>query len=228
MAAVTVREPDPAPAPAPADAPPTLDALVDRVLGGAQGAWAGLAEAIHAEVLGLCRRRRWGAGSPHAADLHREVALSVLEKVHAGDYAALRGWAAARDRYPGARFAAWLGVVASNARVDLQRAQPDAVRRRDGAGRRTDAIATEELGDEHAAAALDPARAAELARVVRAIAADDFPADQRAALALWLRGHDSAAIAAELALASGAAADKLLHAARERLRRAVHRGGPRD
>jgi hypothetical protein len=226
---VTARDPaDPARAPADGGgAAPDLDALVDRVLAAAPGAWAQLAEAVHAAVLALCRRRRRGAGSPHAADLHREVALRVLEKLHAADYAALRGWAAARDRYPGARFAAWLGVVASNARIDQERASPDAVRRRDGAGRRTEAIATEGLSDEHAAGALDPARTAELVRVVRAIAADDFPADQREALALWLRGHDAAAIAAELGLAGAAAAEKLLHAARERLRRAVHRGGPR-
>lgn len=218
MAAVTAR------APAPADAVATPDALVDRVLAGTPGAWAQLAEAVHAQVLDACRRRRWAAGSPHAADLHREVALRVLEKLHANDYAALRAWAAARDRYPDARFAAWLGAVASNVQVDQLRASPDFVRRRDGARRRTEAIATGELGDQ-AAATLDPARAAELARVVRALSADDFPAAQRAAIALWLRGHDRDAIAAELGLGSPAAAEKLLHAARERLRRAVRRPG---
>ncbi|HTJ45846.1 MAG TPA: hypothetical protein VL463_27270 [Kofleriaceae bacterium] len=208
--------------PAPIAEPP--EALVDRVLAGAPGAWASLAEAVHAEVLDVCRRRRWGAGSPHAADLHREVALRVLEKLHGNDYAALRAWAAARDRYPDARFGAWLGAVASNAQIDQLRASPEFARRRDGAARKTDAIATAELGD-HASTAIDPARAAEIARVVRALAADDFPAEQRAAIALWLRGHDARAIAGELGLAGADAADKLLHAARERLRRAVRRPG---
>ena len=222
VTAVTARAPD-----APELLAATDASLVDRVLVGAPGAWAALAEAVHAQVLEVCRRRRWGAGSPHAADLHREVALRVLEKLHASDYAALRAWAAARDRYPDARFAAWLGAVASNALVDQVRASPDFVRRRDGSSRRTEAVATSPLG-EHAAASIDPPRAAELARIVRVIAADDFPADQRAALALWLRGHDAAAIAVELGLGSAVAAEKLLHAARERLRRAIHRSGGRD
>jgi len=219
VAAVTAR------APVPDAGVETPDALVDLVLGGAAGAWARLAEAVHAQVLDACSRRRWAAGSPHAADLHREVALRVLEKLHAGDYAALRAWAAARDRYPDARFAAWVGAVASNAFVDQLRASPDFVRRRDGAAaRRTDAIERGELPDGPAPAR-DPATAVDLARVVRALAADDFPADQRAAIALWLRGHDSAAIAAELGLGGAPAAERLLHAARERLRRAMRRPG---
>jgi DNA-directed RNA polymerase specialized sigma24 family protein len=223
VAAVTVRAPVPvAPPGAPAITP---ELLVDRVLGGEPGAWARLAESVHAQVLEVCSRRRWAAGSPHAADVHREVALRVLEKLHAGDYGALRAWAAARDRYPEARFAAWLGAVASNALIDQQRASPDFARRRDGAGRRTEAVAHVEL-EERAADTRDPATAVDLARVVRLLADEDFPADQRSAIALWLRGHDATAIAAELGLAGGAAAaDKLLHAARERLRRAMRRPG---
>ncbi len=220
MAAVTLR----APAPDVPDPAATPEALVDRVLAAEAGAWAKLAELAHGHVLGVCSRRRWAAGSPHAADLHREVALRVLEKLHAGDYAALRAWAAARDRYPDARFAAWLGAVASNAFVDQQRASPDFVRRRDGAGRRTDRVAHEELTDT-AAEARDPASAVDLARVLRVLAASDFPTDQRTAIALWLRGHDAVAIAAELGLAGAGAAEKLLHAARERLRRAMRRPG---
>lgn len=218
MAAVTARVIEPSPGAAPPET------LVDAVLAGTAGAWAQLAEAVHAQVLEACRRRRWFAGSPHAPDLHREVALRVLEKLHANDYAALRAWAAARDRYPGARFVAWLGAVASNAQIDQMRASPDFVRRRDGLARKTEAVATSELGD-HAGTSPDPARAAELARLVRMIAADEFPADQRSALALWLRGHDASAIATELGLADAPTADKLLHAARERLRRAVRRPG---
>ncbi|MCE9575172.1 MAG: sigma-70 family RNA polymerase sigma factor [Deltaproteobacteria bacterium] len=187
------------------DPPPTPEALVDQVLGGAPGAWGALAELVHGHILDLCRRRRWVANAPTAADLHREVALRVLEKLHAGDYAALRQWAAARDRYPDARFTAWLGAVASNALIDLTRRT------------RT----TEELAEEPAAIALAPGDAIDLARVVRALTHDQFPADQRTAIAMWLRGHDAAAIAAELGLGDSAAANRLLHAARERLRRAM-------
>jgi hypothetical protein len=189
------------------DPPPTPEALVDLVLIGSPGAWSALAELVHGHILDLCRRRRWAARTAHAADLHREVALRVLEKLHAGDYAVLRQWAAARDRYPDARFTAWLGAVASNALIDLTRTT------------RT----TDELGDEPAATALDPGDAVDLARVVRVLTADLFPADQRIAIAMWLRGHDAGAIATELRLVDAAAANRLLHAARERLRRALRR-----
>jgi DNA-directed RNA polymerase specialized sigma24 family protein len=183
-----------------------LDGLVDRVLARESAAWAALAEAVHPLVLAICKRRYYAPGSAHATDVHHEVALQVLERLHGDDFAALRQWAATRDRYPGARLSAWLGAVAANVLIDQLRASPEFARRRTARGR-------------------ELAGAADLAWIVRLIMDPAFPADQRTAIALWLRGHDAASIATEVRLDGAAAATRLLHAARERLRRAMRARG---
>lgn len=199
-----------------------LEPAIEATLAGAEGAWERLAVALHAEVLAICRRRRYGAGSPSVADVHRELAVRALERLRADDHAALRAWAAARARYPAAGFGAWLGTVVAHLFVDHQRGGPERVRRRRDGGRVLEAVTTVELAADGAVAAGDPALAAEVLRIARALCAPDFPADQRQAVALWLRGEPAEVIAAELGLADAAAAHRLLHAARERLRRRFH------
>ena len=202
-----------------------LVGLVDRVLARDPAAWSALAEAVHELVLVICKRRYYAAGSAHAVDVHHEVALQVLERLHGEDFAALRQWAAARDRYPGARLSGWLGAVASNVLVDQLRASPEFARRRTARGRELVAVDMQELATDTATDSHDPAGAADLARIVRLIMDPAFPADQRTAIGLWLRGHDAASIASQLDLDDAAAATRLLHAARERLRRVMRPHG---
>src|SRR5689334_20262860 len=112
-----------------------VEHAIGAVLDGAPDAWPALAELLHAQVLVICRRRRYAAGSSTTTDVHRGIALRALERLHAHDHAALREWAQARARYPESSFTAWLGAVVANLFVDHQRSSPDFVRRRTDGGR---------------------------------------------------------------------------------------------
>ena len=196
----------------------SLESLVDQVLGGDEAAWPRLAGAVHAEVLTICQRRRYAIASTSAGDIHREVAVRTLERLHRDGRQALRDWAETRARYPGAAFAAWLGVVVGHLFIDHQRGSPEFMRRRQDGRRVLTAVTSVELDDQ--AAGEDPARLVEVVRIARRLAEPDFPTQQREAVLRWLRGDDAAAIADALGLDGGPAqARRLLHAARERLRR---------
>ncbi len=206
--------------------PPSLESLIERVLGGDEAGWPPLAGALHAEVLAICRRRRYAAASASAGDIHREVAVRALERLNRDGRRALRDWAETRARYPSAAFGAWLGVVVGHLFIDHQRGSPEFVRRRQDGGRALVAVTVVEL-DDQLPGRDDPARLVELARIARLLADPSFPTQQREAVILWLRGEDVAAIATALGLDGGAAqARRLLHAARERLRRRFQEHGP--
>ena len=68
-------------------------------------------------------------------DLHRDVALAVLDRLHAEGFAALRRYAGSREVHPGTRFIPWLAVVVGNTFVDHLRALPEYQRRRISAAR---------------------------------------------------------------------------------------------
>jgi DNA-directed RNA polymerase specialized sigma24 family protein len=199
-----------------------LEHAIAAVLDGTPDAWPALAALLHEQVLAICRRRRYAAGSASMADVHRDLALRTLERLHVREHAVLREWSRARARYPDARFTAWLGAVVANLFIDHQRSSPDFVRRR-AEGRRTlEAVHATELDPDERVAEREPTIAVEVARIARALLEPEFPAMQRRAVAMWLRGEDADAIAAELQLSGPAEARRLLHAARERLRRRFH------
>jgi DNA-directed RNA polymerase specialized sigma24 family protein len=199
------------------------DARVDAVLRGIAGAWQALSWNLHAEVIGLCRRRRWTAPDVTPIDHHHDVALATIDRIAADDFRALRAFAAASARYAAASFPAWMTAVAASVHVDLCRRA--GVRRRDGDARRTEAVVAVELDEADGATAGDLSAHLDVARATAHVESPSFPAEQRAALAMWLRGESPAEIAAALGLPHAAAASRLLHAARERLRRWAHRGG---
>ena len=64
----------------------------------------------------------------------------------------------------------------------------------------------------------------ELRRILAAALDENFPDDQRRALLLWLHGNTATEIAEELSLSGSKQANKLLHAARQRLRRVFESG----
>ncbi len=197
-----------------------IDAAIDRVLAGDQLAWQRLMGQCHQLALAICQRRRFGGDMPQRDDLHRDIAERALDRLRAGDFAALRRYAETRDRHPTTRFVHWLAAVVGNTYIDVLRALPEYQRRRQAAARTLVRLEVRSLDGESADLdAGDPAAAAEIRRILAAIAEPDFPAEQRRALLLWLEGNSSAEIAEEMALAGPKDAARLLHAARERLRR---------
>jgi DNA-directed RNA polymerase specialized sigma24 family protein len=192
-----------------------------RVLVGDEQAWRELAARVHPAVLAVCRRRRLGAALSGADDLHRDVAAAVLERLRADGHAALRRFVDTRAKYPSTSFDRWLGVVVANAFVDQLRARPELQRRRREGGRELARIEVIPLVE--VAGGADVAAEVEVRRIVACLAEGDFPAGQRRALLLWLLGHTASEIAADLHLDGAQEAERLLHAARQRLRRRFER-----
>ena len=119
----------------------------------------------------------------------------------------------------------WLAVVVGNTYVDYLRSQPEYQRQRDESSRRLRRLPREVLDtDASVGESVDPLTVVEIRRIVDCVASDVFPQPQRIAITMWLRGNDAAEIAAELGLQGPDEGRKLLHAARQRLRRAVHGG----
>ena len=194
------------------------DELVDRLIAGEHDAWPAFIALVHPLVVMHCERRRYDRTVEDAA---RDVALRVIERLRAQDYAALRAYAAARASYASASFARWLGVLVHHAYVDHVRAQPDVQRERVAGGRRL--VRSERAPLDDAQGAMQPRREVEILRIARHL--EELPVANRHAFVLWLAGHSAGEIAQRLGLASDADANRLLHATRTRLRRLVHQGG---
>lgn len=205
------------------------DELVERLRRGDEGAWPELVAAVHPLVLAICRHRGYGRGGDDE-DTSREVALLVLERLRQRAFAALRAYADSREKYgDGTSFSRWLGVVVHNAHVDHVRARPETHRTRSGGGRglaQTDLALQPEMDPLAATEGGAELRGAEIIRVARLLEHGDFPPVGRQALLLWLTGHTPAEIARRLTLTDDDEARRVLHAARQRLRRLV-RGGTR-
>jgi RNA polymerase sigma factor (sigma-70 family) len=196
-----------------------LDRLIGLIIDGAADAWPPLVAIVHPLVLAICRRRRLGGGES-TEDMHRDVALRAIDRIQANDFAALRRYVATREIYAHASFSRWLAVVVGHTFVDYLRAQPEYQRVRQASARELVKIVVEPL-DESTTASADRSllQKVELRRIVAAMCDRSFPADQRWALRLWLDGNSAAEIAEEMALEGPEHAQRLLRAARQRLRR---------
>lgn len=199
------------------------DVLAD-VLAGDDAAWAVLIERVHPLIIAICRRRRFVGGLGDPEDLQRDVALAAIEKLRASDFVALRAFVDTRRRRATSSFVRWLAVVVSNCYVDVLRKQPEYQRRREQSERRLMRLSRETLDETRHASAGNALQQVEIRRILDVLMSELFPTDQRVAIVMWLRGNSAAEIAAELRLGSAGKADKVLHAARQRLRRAVRRG----
>lgn len=201
------------------------DELVDGTLRGDEGAWSELVSLVHPRAVRLCRRR---AGARRRDDdAAHDVAARVVERLQRDRYAALRHYVRARDKYPDSSFSRWLSTVVANTYIDWVRRLPEARRVRAATGRSIEMVDVRSLsdGDDPVGGGPDVARVVEIRRILSRLAAADFPAEQRRALIIWLRGGNAVEVADELNLEGPAEAKRLLHAARTRLRRAVDRSG---
>lgn len=204
-----------------------LDDLIARVLEHDAEAWRELVTRIHPTVLAVCRRRRLGGGAPGEEDVHRDVAARALDRLRADDFAALRTFTATRARYPDTSFTRWLSVVVGNTFIDYLRGQPEYQRRRQAAARKLVKLQVEPLEEgDGSGGGLELQTAVEVRRVLAYLLDARFPSLQRRALLLWLDGNGPTEIAEELALGGPKEANRLLHAARQRLRRRFERSQP--
>lgn len=200
--------------------PATVDELIERVLEGDDDAWSQFFAQVHPICLAICRRRHLGNRLPSPEDARHDVALRTLDRLRAGDFAALRRYVETRQKYPGLGFTSWLATVVSRGFVDYVRARPEVQRRRDGGGRKLFIVPSTPLTPEMPDNRSSVRTNVEIRRIMTCLLDDGFPQSQRRALLLWLEGADAAEVAQELDLADAKEAHRLLRAARQRLRRA--------
>jgi DNA-directed RNA polymerase specialized sigma24 family protein len=203
-------------------APPTIEALVDRVLADERGAWQDLWQEVEPRLLALVRRPRFLGKISESEDDCRNVVVDVLAALRAHDHARLRSYVAARAENPALPFFAWLTVVAKRLAIDYMRRMEryQDLRGRQGAGAKGAwTEVTTLLPESHVGSFRPPvtnrATVAELLRY----ASRDLPAEQCAALSSWIQGGSFEDIARDAGLAGPRQAERVLRAALERLRR---------
>jgi RNA polymerase sigma factor (sigma-70 family) len=190
--------------------------LVDAVIAGDPDAWQRLVLQLHEAAEGWVARRH----RKRDVDFRRAVALRVVERVSGNEFRALRGFLETRERYPGLAFDAWIFSLIRNSAVDELRALPEFQRRQERGERKLVALPHVALDESHGWGddARQVRRAIEVRRILRWIHDPNFPGDQRRAILLWLDGNGRQEIADNLSC-SAEKAERLLRAARQRLRR---------
>ena len=101
-----------------------VERLLAAVVDGGDGAWAALQATLHGELVRLARLQPIGRlrGDVDAA---HEIALRVLARLHARDFAAIRRRAAAEAPPP---VRAWIRVLVRTTAIDYMRQHADYVR----------------------------------------------------------------------------------------------------
>jgi DNA-directed RNA polymerase specialized sigma24 family protein len=196
-----------------------LRSLAARSVAGDRAAWRDLFVGIHPIVVRWLSRPSF-LGPIAARDDHRhDIALAVCCKLEEDGFRRLRGFFAgpATRAEDGRRFAAWLRRVVKNAGIDHLRSLAEYARdRAGGATARLEGVRHVPLRPD--AAASRPAFT--LDATVRSMLAHlDGRAEYRRALELWSSGADTADIARALGLDGPEAAERMLRAAKELLRR---------
>jgi DNA-directed RNA polymerase specialized sigma24 family protein len=195
--------------------------LIERILGGDDGAWSRLWQLVEPRLYATLRRPYFLGPLSQREDDCRNVVLQVMERLKAGDYARLRTFMAARREKPGLVFMAWLLVVAKRVAIDYMRSHEEYVDRRHEVGASRPGawrVIDSWVADSRAPGARPSITAEATAHEILARAGFLPPLQQRT-LAAWLAGRTWAEIAAEEGLASERDAEKALRAALASLRR---------
>jgi len=193
--------------------------LVDATLAGDEAAWQRLWQAVEPTLLAILRQPRVLGRLAHSEDDCRNVAVAVMARLHAHQFARLAQYAAARRDNPALPFLAWLTVVTRRVAVDYLRSHEAYVDRRHerdasspGAWRQIGTLPS----DSQLPGGRPPITGLGTAREVYAVASAELPVEQRAALAAWLEGATFDEIPAR---GAPRAAAKLVRAAVASLRR---------
>jgi len=196
--------------------------MIPQVVGGDEEAWRALWAALEPRLGGLARKPRFSGRLSRSEDDVRNIIVEVMDRLRDDDFRRLRRYLAQRAERPGTTFMPWLIVVAKRIAVDYLRAHADYIdKRRDP---KTDSPGKwVEQGTLPSDSRLDggrpPVTNQGTALAMLRFAYDNLPAEQVAAVELWILQKSFAEMAQELGLESPKAAERVLRAALERLRR---------
>jgi DNA-directed RNA polymerase specialized sigma24 family protein len=200
-----------------------LEAVVLRAAAGEEAAWIDLWTALEPRLEGLARQARVSGRLSQNEDDRRNIVVEVMARLRAADMRRLKLYLDARRQNPALAFVPWVTVVAKRVAIDYMRGHGDYVDRRWNRNPDSAPGAWVNLhtlpGDSRLVGGRPPVTNRGAAMTMLRYAYSELPADQLAALELWIVQHDYPEIAEELGLGDAAAAQRLVRAALERLRR---------
>ncbi len=200
-----------------------LEAVVRRAAAGEEAAWLGLWKTLEPRLQGLVRQPRISGRLSQHEDDRRNIVVEVMSRLRDGGMRRLKLYLEARQRNPQLLFLPWVTVVAKRVAIDYMRGHGDYVDRRRNRNPDSAPGAWINLhtlpGDSRLVGGRPPVTNRSVAMTMLRYAYSELPADQLAALELWLVQHDYPEIAEELRLDDAGAAQRLVRAALVRLRR---------
>ncbi|HTR53757.1 MAG TPA: hypothetical protein VMJ10_23850 [Kofleriaceae bacterium] len=187
-----------------------LDDLIAAAVRDDERAWQALWCAIEPPLTRIVAQPRFLGRLGQREDDRRNIVVAVMARLRADRFRRLQLYLDAKRANPGLRFISWLRVVAKRAGVDYLRAHPDYLRGE---------TAWVEPGTLPPASQLRGERPPVTNRGTARELLRHADGEQRRALELWAACESYDAIARALSLPDARAAERVVRAAIERLRR---------
>lgn len=205
------------------DSEEILETLVESCAAGDEQAWQRLWAAVEPRLLRLVSQPRFLGPLGQREDDCRNIVVEVLARLRADDYHRLKIYLETRLTNPSLKFMTWLRVVAKRVGIDYMRGHPDYIDRRRQADRGSAPGEWVEAGTLPSGSKLHgerpPFTNRGTAQQLLRYAAGAIPDTQRRALEMWVQSETYEEIARVLEIESAVAAERMVRAAIERLRR---------
>lgn len=200
----------------------SLDELVEDAASGNEAAWWILWEQVEPKLERMLSNPRVTGRLAGNVDDVRNILVSVMEKLLDQDRRRLKSYLEKKANKSGG-FPAWLAVVTKRVAIDYMRGHDDYVDKRRTRGEESAAgawvIPKELPNDSQLFGNRPPVTDRGSALALLRYAYSTLPEDQMAALEMWILNKPYSDIAEELGIESAEAANKMVRAALERLRR---------
>ncbi len=200
-----------------------LESLVESAAAGDEQSWQRLWAAIEPRLSQIVAQPRFLGRLGQREDDRRNVIVDVLARLRADNFHRLRIYLDTRTINPALKFMTWLRVVTKRVGIDYLRGHPDYIDRRRDPDRGSAPGEWVEAGTLPSGSKLQgerpPVTNRGTAQQLLCYAAGAIPETQRRALELWVQSESYDEIARALELDDASAAERMVRAAIERLRR---------
>lgn len=211
---------------------PDVERLVEEAAAGSDEAWGALILVLEPFLMRLARSPRWVTGKlSQDEDRCRDIMVEVIARLYDADRRRLRMYLDFRAGKPDLSFEPWIRTVAKRVAIDYIRGLDIYIDRRRSRNPDSAPDVWVDLSPLTSSSRLFGIRPAitnhTAALTMLRYAHTHLPASQRDALLAWLKGKSFDHIGEEMEIAGAVAAQKLVRAALQRLRRAF-RGGAKE
>lgn len=200
-----------------------LEQLVVDAVAGDEPAWQRLWAAVEPRLSLIVGQPRFLGRLGKQEDDRRNIVVEVLGRLRADEFHRLKVYLETRRTNPSLKFMTWLRVVAKRVGIDYMRGHPDYIDRRRDPNRGSAPGEWVDAGTLPSGSKLHgerpPVTNRGTAQQLLRYAAGEIPEAQRRALEMWVQSETYEEIAKTLALDDAKAAERMVRAAIERLRR---------